>query len=94
MCSLSYRAALFVSEDDLGNLMEILTSVSDGRIAELQRQGSWLYEQFLSSVKAITLTTLDIINDRVFPQSARTYQDWNMPSDPVSTLIYVSNSCI
>jgi len=69
--------------------MEILTSVSDDRIAELQRQGSWLYEQYLSSIKAITLTTLDILNDRVFPQSARTYQDWNMPSDPVSTF-----SCI
>jgi glucuronyl/N-acetylglucosaminyl transferase EXT2 len=79
------RAAVFVSEDDLGSLMEILTSVSDDRIAELQRQGSWLYEQYLSSVKAITLTTLDILNDRVFPQNARTYQDWNMPPDPVST---------
>jgi hypothetical protein len=65
--------------------MEILTSVSDDRIAELQRQGSWLYEQYLSSIKAITLTTLDILNDRVFPQNARTYQDWNMPPDPVST---------
>lgn len=91
---LLYRAAVFVSEDDLGNLMEILTSASDDRIAELQRQGSWLYEQYLSSIKAITLTTLDILNDRVFPQSARTYQDWNMPSDPVSTFIFVSCSCI
>jgi glucuronyl/N-acetylglucosaminyl transferase EXT2 len=75
---------VFVSEDNLGNLMEILTSVSDDRIAELQRQGSWLFEQYLSSIKAITLTTLDILNDRVFPQSARNYQDWNMPADPVS----------
>jgi type II secretory pathway component PulF len=84
----SCRAAVFVSEDDLGNLIEILTSVSDDQIAELQRQGSWLYEQYLSSIKAITLTTLDILNDRVFPQSARTYQDWNMPSDPVSAHIF------
>ena len=75
---------MFVSEDNLGNLMEILTSVSDDRIAELQRQGSWFYEQYLSSIKAITLTTLDILNDRVFPQNAHTYQDWNMPTDPVS----------
>ncbi|KAJ4428121.1 hypothetical protein ANN_24135, partial [Periplaneta americana] len=75
-------AAIFVSEDDLGSLMEILTSVSDDRIVELQRQGSWFYTQYLSSLKAITLTTLDILNDRVFPQNARTYQDWNMPSDP------------
>lgn len=79
------RAAVFVSEDDLGNLMEILTSVSDDRIAELQRQGSWLYERYLSSIKAITLTTLDILNDRVFPQGARTYQDWNIPSDPMAS---------
>ncbi|XP_069687765.1 exostosin-2 [Periplaneta americana] len=79
------RAAIFVSEDDLGSLMEILTSVSDDRIVELQRQGSWFYTQYLSSLKAITLTTLDILNDRVFPQNARTYQDWNMPSDPMTT---------
>ena len=81
---------MFVSEDNLGNLMEILTSVSDDRIAELQRQGSWLYEQYLSSIKAITLTTLDILNDRVFPQSAHTYQDWNMPPDPVSIFSCIS----
>lgn len=78
------RAAVFVSEDNLGNLMEILTSVSDDRIVELQRQGGWLYEQYLSSMKVITLTTLDILNDRVFPQSAHTYQDWNMPPDPMA----------
>ncbi|PSN40914.1 Exostosin-2 [Blattella germanica] len=78
------RAAVFISEDDLGSLMEILTSVSDDRIVELQRQGQWLYEQYLSSLKAITLTTLDILNDRVFPQNARTYQDWNLPQDPLA----------
>lgn len=64
--------------------MEILAIVSDDRIAELQRQGSWLYEQYLSSIKAITLTTLKILNDRVFPQNAHTYQDWNVPPEPVS----------
>ncbi|KAJ9582478.1 hypothetical protein L9F63_003171, partial [Diploptera punctata] len=78
------RAAIFVSEDDLGSLMEILTSVSDDRIAELQRQGSWLYEQYLSSIQAVTITTLDILNDRVFPQNARTYQEWNIPPDPLA----------
>jgi glucuronyl/N-acetylglucosaminyl transferase EXT2 len=88
------RAAVFVSEDDLGSLMEILTIVSDDRIAELQRQGSWLYEQYFSSIKTITLTTLDILNDRVFPQNSRTYQDWNMPPDPVSTFTYISHLCI
>lgn len=82
--SFQNRAAIFVSEDDLGNLMEILAIVSDDRIAELQRQGSWLYEQYLSSIKAITLTTLKILNDRVFPQNAHTYQDWNVPPEPVS----------
>jgi glucuronyl/N-acetylglucosaminyl transferase EXT2 len=69
--------------------MEVVTSVSDDRIVELQRQGSSFYERYLSSMKAITLTTLDVLNDRVFPQSARTYQDWNMPPDPVSTFSYI-----
>ncbi|XP_067013455.2 exostosin-2 [Anabrus simplex] len=79
------RAAIFIAEDDLGSLMDVLTSLSDDRVAELQRQVHWFYDRYLSSIKKITLTTLDILNDRVFPQHARTYEEWNMSPDPLAT---------
>lgn len=31
----------------------------------------------MKDMKAITLTTLKIINDRIFPHSARKHDDWN-----------------
>lgn len=83
-----FRAAIFIAEEELGSLMEVLIGISDDRIEELQIQGRWLYEKYFSSLKSITLTTLEILNDRVFPQRARTYDDWNMPPNPVRTLIF------
>ncbi|XP_049955554.1 exostosin-2 [Schistocerca serialis cubense] len=79
------RAAVIITEADLGRLTEILSSVSDERLEDLRAQGHWLYHRYFSTLKAITLTALDIINDRVFPQYARTYDDWNMAPNPLST---------
>lgn len=41
------------------------------------------WERYFSSIKFITLTTLQIINDRVFPYASRTYEQWNDPPNPV-----------
>lgn len=79
------RAAIFVPEDDLGSVVDILNSLSDDYVGELQAQVEWFYQQYFSSLKTITLTTLDILNGRVFPQHARSYEDWNMPPNPMST---------
>ncbi|KAK7870147.1 hypothetical protein R5R35_012711 [Gryllus longicercus] len=79
------RAAVFVAEDDLGGVIDVLTSLSDDHILELQVQVEWFYKQYFSSIKTITMTTLEILNGRVFPQHSRTYEEWNMPPNPLAT---------
>ncbi|MBN3277859.1 EXT2 protein, partial [Polyodon spathula] len=52
-------------------------------VAQTSLQGSlahWLWEAYFSSMKAIALATLQIINDRIYPYAARSYEQWNDPS--------------
>lgn len=53
----------------------------------LQPQARWFWEAYFSSMKAIGLTTLQIINDRIYPYAARTYEQWNNPPVVVCTHI-------
>ncbi|KAI5608272.1 exostosin-2, partial [Silurus asotus] len=39
----------------------------------------WFWDAYFSSMKDIGLTTLQIINDRIYPYAARTYEQWNNP---------------
>lgn len=71
------KAAVMIKEDDLGQVMEVLRSISQERIHLMRRQLYFLWEHYFSSMKAITLTTLQILNDRVFPYSSKTYEEWN-----------------
>lgn len=52
-----------------------------------QPQARWFWEAYFSSMKAIGLTTLQIINDRIYPYAARTYEQWNNPPVVVCTCI-------
>lgn len=72
------RAAIFIMEENLADLMEVLKSVSDEHVVEMQNQIRWLYEQYFSSMEKIAMTTLDIIQDRVYPQWAKMYEGWNI----------------
>lgn len=75
------RAALHIYEDDLPKLMDIVRGISFERIAEMRESGIRLYSKYFSSLEKITLTTLKIINDRVFQHQSGTYPDWNeLPS--------------
>lgn len=47
-------------------------------------QARWFWEAYFSSMKAIGMTTLHIINDRIYPYAARTYEQWNNPPVVVS----------
>lgn len=51
-------------------------------------QARWFWEAYFSSMKAIGLTTLQIINDRIYPYAARTYEQWNNPPVVVGTHIH------
>ena len=83
-----YRAALLVDEDDLSSVVDILRSVSVSRITSLRHQVEFFWRSYFSSLRSITITTLQIINDRVFPYTALKYEDWNDPPTSVSNLIF------
>ncbi|XP_045197567.2 exostosin-2-like [Mercenaria mercenaria] len=71
------RAAVTVREDDLGDVVKILQSFSTERIYEMRQQVHFFFNKYFRTMKDITLTTLQIINDRVFPYAGRKYEEWN-----------------
>ncbi|XP_052755267.1 exostosin-2 [Galleria mellonella] len=73
------RISLFVPEDNVKNIVKIVHSVSKERRGELYWQLRWVYDKYFASIEKMTLTALEIINEKVFPLAARMYEDWNMP---------------
>jgi len=80
---------MIVDEEDLSSVIDILHSVSESRISSLRRQAQFFWRAYFSTLRAITLTTLQIINDRVFPYTALKYEDWNDPPSSVSSFLYL-----
>ena len=81
---LFYRAALVVREDELPRVLDIAGNIHPARIRAMLTQGRYIWDNYFSSMRAITLTTLQILNDRVFPYAARKYEEWNNPPNAVS----------
>nr|XP_020465783.1 exostosin-2 [Monopterus albus] len=73
------RASVVIPEEKLSEMYTILKSIPHRQVEEMQRQARWFWEAYFSSMKAIGLTTLQIINDRIYPYAARTYEQWNNP---------------
>ncbi|CAM1331169.1 EXT2 (predicted) [Pycnogonum litorale] len=73
------RASVRLYEEQLINVIDILKSISSARVETMRHQLSFLLNSYLSSVPKITLTTLKILNDRVFPHAVDSYSDWNDP---------------
>ena len=84
-----FSAALILREESLGQVMHIVSQISQERIYTMRRQVMHIYEQYFSSVRAITLTTLQIINDRVFPYAAKKYEEWNEPPVRVCSMLII-----
>lgn len=78
-------ASITIRETNLHSVVTVLQSVSVDHIAELRRQGAWLYTQYFSSLPRIVNTLLDELNDRIFPHLARNYRHWNIPVTQYST---------
>ncbi|GAB0095884.1 Exostosin-2 [Sergentomyia squamirostris] len=72
-------ASISIRENELHSIYSVLKGVSEDKIRELQKQGYWLYRKYFSSIRKLVHTTLDLLNDRVFPHLARTYLHWNVP---------------
>nr|CAG4638269.1 EOG090X01LY [Cyclestheria hislopi] len=47
----------------------------------MRRSGEFIYESYFSSIEKIAITTLHIINDRVFPHQRSMYSEWNDPPE-------------
>ena len=73
------RFSIRMYETDLSSVYETLSNVSTKRIVEMQQQISFIYNKYFASWKAIINTTLSILNDRIVPHHAKTYNHWNLP---------------
>ncbi|PNJ68558.1 EXT2 isoform 6 [Pongo abelii] len=83
------RASVVVPEEKMSDVYSILQSIPQRQIEEMQRQARWFWEAYFQSIKAIALATLQIINDRIYPYAAISYEEWNDP--PVVKWGSVSN---
>uniref|UniRef100_A0AAZ3S9I9 Exostosin-2 n=1 Tax=Oncorhynchus tshawytscha TaxID=74940 RepID=A0AAZ3S9I9_ONCTS len=72
-------ASVVIPEEKLPEMYTILKSIPHRQVEEMQRQACWFWDAYFSSMKAIGMTTLQIINDRIYPYAARTYEQWNNP---------------
>ncbi|KAI8421964.1 hypothetical protein MSG28_009871, partial [Choristoneura fumiferana] len=68
------KIGLFVPEENLKNCIPLAKRDGESLLA-----AEMAYENYFASIQKITLTTLEIINEKVFPLAARSYEDWNMP---------------
>jgi len=76
-------------EHDLPSVPSYLSQVSRQRISEMQHQLRHVFQSHFSSIRAITETSLSILNSRIYPQNIKTHADWNkvpdvsVPSNPL-----------
>ena len=66
----------------LPELISILKSIPRKQIIEMSEQSFFIWKKYFSSMKAIALTTLQIINERIFPNSNRPTNHWNRRTSP------------
>jgi glucuronyl/N-acetylglucosaminyl transferase EXT2 len=56
-----------------------IRNLPDVKVTEMREQVLFLYRRYFFSMETIVHTTLDILNERVFPTSVHTYEYWNSP---------------
>lgn len=60
-------ASVRVWEHSTSELMSIIGTISAKRRAQLRANGLYLWRKYFASIESIATTTLDIINERVYP---------------------------
>lgn len=76
------RTSVRIWSHSLPDLIGILENIPEERVSELREQSVFIWSQYFRSMKVIALTTLKIINERVFPNSASSSSEWNGPPKP------------
>ena len=79
------RASLFIAEQSIGEIPTIVQQIPPNVWRSMSKQAFFLYNYYMSSMHKITLTTLRIIQDRVFDHYALRYENWNLPPTVMST---------
>ncbi|XP_055534756.1 exostosin-2 [Wyeomyia smithii] len=74
-----------IYENSLHSIIATLKAVSKEKIRELRAHGAYIYDRYFSSLEKIVLTTLDQLNDRIFPHLSKTYKHWNVARTQRST---------
>ena len=75
------KASVTVLEEDVSQLVSILERVPPTVMKSMSIQTYFLWKTYMSSMEKIALTTLKIINDRVFTHAAWQHEDWNSSPD-------------
>ena len=63
------RASVRLREFLLPSVIDILAGIPEKTRHEMRGYGQFVYQSYFSSTKAIALTTLDILNERIIPGS-------------------------
>lgn len=71
------RASIRIREDELLDVVGILKGISEARVSEMRSQALLIWERYFSSMAKVATTTLEVVNDRLFPHVAKSYEDWN-----------------
>ena len=71
------QASISVDERQLMQVPEILRSVTGPEVFSMRQQTQVVWEQYLSSVEKIVMTTIHIVRERVHPHLARSSHTWN-----------------
>lgn len=72
------KASIWADERLLFQVPSIVRSLSPNRILALRQQTLFLWEAYFSSIEKITLTSLEIVKDRIFRQTAHQKTQWNL----------------
>ncbi|KAA0200176.1 Exostosin-2 [Fasciolopsis buskii] len=73
------RFSIRIRRSELDSMLSILSAYPVMDIRRFQRQVHFIFNRYMSTMEQIAVTTLDIVNDRVFPYYARSYSQWNNP---------------
>ena len=65
------RVVIRIRESLLPQLDNLLSGIGASRVRRMRRYGASVFDRFLSSLPSVTLTTLDILNDRLIPSAVR-----------------------
>ncbi len=78
---------------DLVGVASQLRDFPRSSIQEMRDRVLFLYERYFSSLSKIALTTLDILNERVFPTTARGSEVIIMMSPIIMMSLHTYNTC-